>query len=653
MSTAACLWTESERRAWRLPERMTPAEWSDRYRELDGMYSSEPGRFRTSRTPYVIEPLNCMADILVDRVTIRKASQLGFTETLLNGVGYVIDQDPSPLLYVVPTEDDATGLHGQRLKAMVDGTKQVRKHQTPKLNDTRGTIWTFDAMTLRLAWPTPSRLASMPAKRVIFDEIDKFPRFTGKEANPIALGDKRLDTYRRSGAQLWIISTPVGSEDHCSVEFDKSDRRRFWLPCPHCGEFQDLTWSQVKWPENERDPQAIKIDALAWYECVHCAAVIRDGHKPGMLQRGKWCPEGCEVRADGTIVGDVPQTGHRGYEISSLYSPWVTFSQMAAEFLEAHEKPDQLQAFVNSRLAQPWTEVQDSTAAKELRRLEVPYTTGTVPEEAAFVIGAMDVQKSHIWYSFRAYGAGESSWLVEYGRVERHITQAEGETVQDQWRDVVARVIHAEFPRAESGELVKPRLIAMDAGHFTDEVYAFCARYPERVYPVKGANEPLRGAPYRASNLRRTRRGAAVRQGMNLWWIDTHYYKRKLHRMMQTEPGMPGAFYVPAGIDSEYVEQVTAEEQAIVRNRGNGAQKTVWKLKAGRLANHLGDCEVYNLFLADLLGAPRLTPEDLEKARLARRRAEQLRAAATQQQASTPARRSWLPKNERGGWFSR
>jgi phage terminase large subunit GpA-like protein len=640
------IFTLAERREFEVIERLAPAEWADLHRQLDPKYSNEPGGYRTSRTPYIIEPLNCFADPFIEQVTVRKATQVGFTETLMNGLGWIIDQQPRPLLYVVPTEKDAKGLHGARIKALIDNTPQVAKHKTGKLNDTRGELLEFDRMLIKIGWPTPAQVASMAAAIVVFDEADKFGKFVGKEGNLLAVARKRMDTFRSSGCQLWIVSSPALETDHTTVEFEKSDKRRFWVPCPFCGEYQVLVWPQVKFPEDERDPEMIKIENLASYECLHCHESILDGHKPAMLSAGRWCPDGCVVLSDGSLHGEVPMTSHRGYEISSLYSPWVRFSDLVAEWLSSQGDHSKLQDFINNRLAEPWKETLQTASASELREHEVPYELGTVPEDAEFLTCAIDVQKDHVWYDVRAWGAGETSWLVDYGRVERHLMQAEGMLfVQDPWRDVVVRIIKAEYPRLDTGELVRPRLFAMDSGHFTDEVYAFCARYPDIVYPTKGASEPMRGQPYRPSKLERNHKGKVRARSTTLWWVDTFYYKPKLQRLMSTDPGMPGCFYIPAGTKKEYVDQVTAEEKTIDRK----TRKVVWTLKQGRAANHLGDCEVLNLFLADLLGVSRLTAEDLEKVRAARRRAAQ-RAGA--QAPPAPGRSGqWVPS--RGGWMSR
>ncbi len=623
-SALARVWTEPERDAWKLPGEITPSEWADENRRLNPKFSNESGRWRTARTPYLREIMDTLIDPLVEQVTFMKATQIGATEAVQNLVGYTIDQMPSPLLYVMPTEEDAKGIAGERLKSLVNETPAVAAHKTDRSNDLRGSLWMLDEMVMRLAWPTASKLASMPVRIVIIDEVDKIEKFTGKEANPLELARDRTDTFK-STRKLYVVSSPTNEDGHVHLEFEDSDKRRYWVPCPHCHGYQPLVFGGkgggggIKWPVDERDPERIKALDLAYYECDLCAGEIRDHYKPLMLEAGVWCPEGCEVGPGGKIKGDIPQTTHRGYHLSALYSPWKDFSELVAEWLKAKSRPDKLQNFLNSRLAQVWREKLDSTKTSEVEHLELPYRKAgedpIVPADAIVITAAIDVQKDHVWVEIRAWGVGETSWLVQWLRLPRYLHPFEGETEHDQWRDVVRYVIRSEFEREDGGPAMTPRLIGIDSGHFTDEVYAFSRRFSPLLIPLKGSNQPMRGAHYRASHIEKDRRGRVRQRGIVLWWVDPFYYKPKLHRMMQTEPGMPGRWHVYQDVEQEFKDQVTAEELVIERNRRTGAAKTVWRLKEGRNANHLGDCAVYNLALADIVGVGMLTEAHLEQVR--------------------------------------
>jgi phage terminase large subunit GpA-like protein len=65
-------------RAWRdglTPDPLlTVSEWADRYRVLSQRASSEPGRWRTERTPYLREIMDCLSPASpVQRVALMKA----------------------------------------------------------------------------------------------------------------------------------------------------------------------------------------------------------------------------------------------------------------------------------------------------------------------------------------------------------------------------------------------------------------------------------------------------------------------------------------------------------------------------------------------------------------------------------------------------
>ncbi len=55
MSLAAGLYSEAFDQGFRPDPRLTVSEWADRHRRLSARASSEPGPWRTSRTPYLKE----------------------------------------------------------------------------------------------------------------------------------------------------------------------------------------------------------------------------------------------------------------------------------------------------------------------------------------------------------------------------------------------------------------------------------------------------------------------------------------------------------------------------------------------------------------------------------------------------------------------
>ena len=72
---------------------LTISQWADRYRVLSQRASSEPGPWRTDRTPYLREIMDCLSPLSpIERVVFMKGSQIGGTECGNNWIGYVIHQ---------------------------------------------------------------------------------------------------------------------------------------------------------------------------------------------------------------------------------------------------------------------------------------------------------------------------------------------------------------------------------------------------------------------------------------------------------------------------------------------------------------------------------------------------------------------------------
>ena len=87
---------------------LTISQWADRYRWLSQRASAEHGRWRTERTPYLREIMDCLSpSSLIERVAFMKGAQIGGTECGNNWMGYVIHQAPGPMMSVQPTVEMA------------------------------------------------------------------------------------------------------------------------------------------------------------------------------------------------------------------------------------------------------------------------------------------------------------------------------------------------------------------------------------------------------------------------------------------------------------------------------------------------------------------------------------------------------------------
>ena len=187
-------------------------------------------------------------------------------------------------------------------------------------------------------------LASRPIGLLLADEVDRYPSSAGDEGDPLNLAIKRTTTFKNR--KIYVCSTPtIKGQSRIEAAFEESDKQYYYVPCPHCGEYQRLVWAQVKWPEGRPHE--------AQYCCEECGALIDHQHKREMLAAGEW-------RATSESVGVA------GFHISELYSPWVSWAEMAQGFLEAKKMPETLKTFVNTAFGEVWEEDAEKFEPHEL-----------------------------------------------------------------------------------------------------------------------------------------------------------------------------------------------------------------------------------------------------------------------------------------------
>lgn len=319
---------------------MTVSEWADRNRVLPVGSTSRPGLWSTDFVPYMRAIMDSFADESIEEIAFIKASQTSGTESALNMLGYTIDQKPHRLLYVMPDEDTYREFSEERLQVMLTSCDCFKGKFDE--NASRDGFLKFRGGFCKLTTAnSPSKLASLSIPYIIMDEIDKYPRWSGREANPIKLARERSKNWPGMN-KLVLISTPTLKEGNIYKAYMESDIRfRYHVPCPHCGHMQPFLWENVKFDSKE---PATVVEYATHYECCECHGVIKDHHKPEMLRHGKWIPENeCKGRPKKI-----------GFAINSIYSPWITFGQVAAEFQRSKNDPADLMNFINSWLGEPW-----------------------------------------------------------------------------------------------------------------------------------------------------------------------------------------------------------------------------------------------------------------------------------------------------------
>ena len=574
-------WFPEELEAFKPPERYSVSEWADNFRVLTSV-SAEPGRWRTNRTPYLKEPMDRFTDPLIEKIVLCFGAQLGKTETELNMIGYALDQTSSPTMMVYPTDTIAKFASDKRVQPMIKSIKSIsdKFDENSKLLELDFNNGNYMVL---VGANSPSSLSSRSIKYLFFDEIDKYPAFAGKEADPIKLATERTKTF--VDKKIVMVSTPtVESGNIWQAFMSANERRQYYVPCPHCGVPQTLKFKQIKWSEEYND-NADMIRDTAYYECEHCGEHIYDKHKMEMLRRGEW-------RAVNESQSKVRSVS---YHLSSIYSPWVTFGDVAYEFKNSKGTPATLMNFINSWLAEPWK----SSKTKSTQNLEFTqsnYPCGVVPDKAVLLIASVDVQLDHFWWEVRAYAPGVKSYLIDYGQAST-------------WEDLEEIIINREYP-SEYGEARQVMKAGIDSGFRTDEVYQFCSRFPEVCIPLKGSsNHTTMTAPYTMTSLEK-----GVVGGLKLYVLNTDYWKDFIFARMIRPANEDGTIHLYKKCPQEYSDHLRSEEKQEIRNVKTGAVTVQWKPLTSHPVNHLLDTCTYNAAVADIAGVKYLIePEAYEE----------------------------------------
>ena len=545
---------------------LTVSEWANTYRMLSTVDSGEPGPWRTSRTPYLKEVMDCLSPSSpVERVVLMKAAQTGGSNAGLNFLGYVIHQAPGPILVVQPTVEVAKRFSKQRVTPLVEASPVLKDIvKDPRSRDSGNTILTkeFPGGVLMMTGANSAvGLRSMPVRFLFLDEVDGYPMDADDEGDPVALAIQRTVTF--ANRKIFLVSTPtIKGFSRIEMAYLESDQRRYWVPCPSCKKEQVLEWAQIRWPKEHRE--------LAFYLCIHCGAEIQEYQKGWMLERGRWIPE---AEGDGKTAG---------FSLSGLYSPhgWKnSWSSIAVEHGQVYKDPARLKTWVNLSLGQSWEEDAERLDGEGLMARREEYGP-LLPDGVCVLTCGIDVQDDRLELEIVGWGKDEESWSIEY-----RVLWGDPST-PTLWNDLDA-ILHRRFPHVRQVPDLPIRAAALDTGgHHTLKSYDFCRpRQGRRIWAIKGRGGM--GVPIWPRRPSRNNKGKVP-----LFSIGVDAAKEALFSRLRLEKSGPGYCHFPMARDVEYFKQLTAEH--IVTRYHKGRPIREWRKKPND-RNEALDCRVYGM----------------------------------------------------------
>ena len=573
----------------RPPPQLTVSQWAEQHRVLGTRASSEPGPWRTSRTPYLREIMDTLSAVHpARRVVFMKGAQVGATEGGNCWLGYIMHHVPAPVLAVQPTVELAKRFSRQRIDPLVEETPALRQRVAPaRARDSGNTQLSkeFPGGILVLTGANSAvGLRSMTARFLFLDEVDAYPGDVDGEGDPIALAEARARTFgwRR---KIYLVSTPtIAGVSRIEREFAATDQRRYFLPCPACGHAQWLRFERLRWEWGS--PQS------AAYHCQDCDHRIEEHHKTAMLAAGRWQPT-AEARDPHAV----------GFHISALYSPvgWLSWEQIARDWEAAQGDARAIKTFKNTVLGETWQEPGEAPDWQRLYDRREQWAPATVPQGGLFLTAGVDVQRDRLEASVWAWGVGKQSWLIDH----RVISGNPYETAI--WNEL--RALIDETWRHESGRQLGVSMTAIDSGDgmTTAEVYAFVRKAGSaRVVAVKGQDGQRQAVGVAAKT--EIRRNGTRMGGLKVWPVGSSFLKAETYGWLKLDqPTEESGDPFPAGYvhlpnhaaGEEYCKQLTAE-QLVVRAGRNGFRKMEWVKTRER--NEALDCRVYARAATAMMG---------------------------------------------------
>lgn len=574
------------------PDDLTVTEWAEKNRRLSAESAAEPGPWRTERTPYLREPMNAWTDPKVRHIVMVAASQVGKSEFLNNCIGYVIDQDPGSILFVHPTTIDAKEYSKLRIAPMIHDCPTLRtKVAEVKSRDSGNTILqkTYPGGILTMCGSTEAHaLASKPIRYVLGDERDRWATSAGNEGDPWGLAMARQTTFYN--AKSGEVSTPtVKNASAIEASFATGTMERWKSRCPHCGEYHEINWTDIRFDYDENliaGHKTYKVRNI-FYVCPSCACVSTE------LQM-KRAPARWEAENP-----DAYEQGTRSFWLNAFVSQWATWESIILKYLLAIGNTKKMQVVYNTCFGLLWEDRGDLQDEDSLmaRREEYP---AELPDGVLVLTAGVDTQDDRMEYEIVGHGSFGETWGVEKGII---MGRPDDDATWDKLDEMVFdRVLHFG-----NGVGLKMSMSFVDeGGHFTQDVRMRCRqRIGKHVFCIKGIPGPDR--PYTAPPKQMKIVVKQVIVGY-CWQYQIGVDSGKQIIMDNLAVQTPGQKYCHFPLRDDYGSAYFAgllSERLVYKT--NKRQPWVWEKIPGHERNEALDCRNY------AMAAFKALPKDLDK----------------------------------------
>ncbi|EON1522050.1 phage terminase large subunit family protein [Escherichia coli] len=620
----------------RAPRRMRVADAVAQYMRVPmGAGNSVP--WDPLVAPYVIEPMNCLASREYDAVIFVGPARTGKTIGLIDGwVIYNVICDPADMLIIQMTEEKAREHSKKRLARTFRVSPEVVSRLSPNKNDNNVYDRTFLAGNyLKIGWPSVNIMSSSDYKCVALTDYDRFPEDIDGEGDAFSLASKRTTTFMSSGMTLvesspgrdvkdvkWRRTSPHEAPPTTGILslYNRGDRRRWYWPCPHCGEYFQPCGDVVAGFRDIADP--VLASEAAYIQCPSCSGRILPEQKRELNGRGVWLRDGESINADGSRYGDPRRSRIASFWMEGPAAAYQTLSQLVYKLLTAEQEyettgsEETLKTVINTDWGLPYL----PRASMEQRKSELleqraePVPSRSVPDGVNFLVATVDVQAGRhrrFVVQVTGYGSRGERWIIDRYNITQSLRgDSDGESQRidpasypEDWDVLLTDVFHKNWPLAsDPSQQMRLMAMAVDSGGedgVTDNAYKFwrrCRRdgLGKRIYLFKG--DSIRRAKLITrtfpDNTGRTGRRAQAAGDVPLWLLQTDALKDRVNNALWRDSPGPGYVHFPDWLGSWFYDELTYEERS-----SDGK----WS-KPGRGANEAFDLMVYAEALVILHG---------------------------------------------------
>lgn len=622
------------------PNRMKVSEAVAQYMRVP-LGGGSSVRWDKDRTPYIIEPMDCLNSREYDAVIFVGPARTGKTVGLIDGwITYSIICDPSDFLLVQLTQEKASEHSRKRLDRTFRCSPEIASRLSPYKNDNNVHDKYFRAGNLlKIGWPSINVLSSSDYKYVALTDYDRWPDDVDGEGDGFSLASKRTTTFMSSGMTM-VESSPgkdiVDLKYHPKSTheappttgilslYNRGDRRRFYWQCPHCGEWLEPSMANMIGYRDDTD--FVDASKKARLQCPHCQGVIEPSKKRDLNIGGKWLKEGQTIDKNGVIHGEGRKSRIASFWLEGPAAAYQTWEQLTYKLLTAeHEfeitgSEETLKAVTNTDWGLPYLprSALEQRRSDELMERREETEKRTVPYGCRFLLAAVDVQggrNRRFVVQIVGYGENSERWLIDRYNIKSSMrSNSDGESLPidpsaypEDWDLLISDVLNKQY-RIEGleGGFMPILAMAVDSGGedgVTDNAYKFwrrCKRdgLSKRVYLVKGDSTKRQKLITRTypDNTSRSDRHAKARGDVPLYLLQTDQLKDRISNALSRETVGANYIHFPSWIGEWFFDELTYEERG---------QDGKWR-KPGKGNNEAFDLFCYAHAIAILRGYERI-----------------------------------------------